>query len=138
MKTLIVEDDPTSRLLLQEYMRGYGEVDAVGNGRLAVQAVRARLARQDRYDLICLDIMMPEMDGHHALEVIRELERAAYGPSGDRAKVIMTTALSDIKNVAAAYNALCDAYLTKPVRRDQLEAAIQELGLLATCRSVTG
>ena len=68
MKTLIVEDDFTSRLLLQEILKRYGAVHIAVNGREAVDAVRAAAESDESYDLICLDIMMPEMDGYQALK----------------------------------------------------------------------
>jgi CheY-like chemotaxis protein len=73
MKTLIVEDDFTSRLLLQEFLKSYGPTHVAVNGREAVDAVRAALEAGERYSLICLDIMMPLVDGHEALRQIRSL-----------------------------------------------------------------
>jgi two-component system chemotaxis response regulator CheY len=63
MRTLIVEDDFTSRLLLQSFLSVYGECHIAVNGREAVAAFRAAQERPQAYDLICMDIMMPEMDG---------------------------------------------------------------------------
>ena len=79
MKSLIVEDDFTSRLLLQEYLKVYGIPHIAVNGREAVEAVRLALEARDHYNLICLDIMMPEMDGQQALREIRALEEAKIG-----------------------------------------------------------
>ena len=63
MKTLIVEDDFTSRLLLQELLRRFGPCHVAVNGVEAVDAVTAALTANAPYDLICLDIMMPVMGG---------------------------------------------------------------------------
>jgi len=102
MKTLIVEDDFTSRLLLQELLKSYGPCHIAVNGKEAVEATAAAL-EDEPYDLICLDIMMPEMDGQEALRRIREQEEARDILSSNGAKIVMTTALDDIKNVSAAY-----------------------------------
>ena len=67
MKTLIAEDDFTSSVILQELLRGYGPFHLASNGKDAVAAVAAALAAHEPYDLVCLDIMMPEMDGQEAL-----------------------------------------------------------------------
>ena len=67
MKTLIVEDDFTSRLLLQELLKKYGRSHIAVNGLEAVEAVRLALDENEPYDLICLDILMPQMDGQLAL-----------------------------------------------------------------------
>src|SRR5580704_9631017 len=114
MKALIVEDDYTSRLLMQELLKSYGEIQLAVNDVEAVEAVRRSLETAQPYDLICLDIMMPEMDGQQALKEIRALEKAK-GLTNQRTKIVMTTALADVKNVLTAYSGLCDAYLTKPV-----------------------
>ena len=76
MRTLIVEDDFTSRLLLQTFLSRYGECHIAVNGKEAVAAFRAARESGQWYDLICMDIMMPEMDGQTAVKEIRALEEA--------------------------------------------------------------
>jgi two-component system chemotaxis response regulator CheY len=129
MKTLIVEDDFTSRLLLQEILKSYGPSHIAVNGKEAVEAVRLALETGEPYGLICLDIMMPEMDGQQALKEIRALEEARGIFSSDGAKIVMTTALGDLANVLAAYRSLCDAYLTKPIQKAKLLEELNKLGL---------
>lgn len=130
MKTLIVEDDFTSRLLLQGILKRYGTVDIAVNGREAVAAVESALNAGAPYGLVCLDIMMPEMDGFEALKRIRELEeaRAIFPPQGT--KIFMTTALDELKNVIEAFRGMCDAYLVKPVDKIRLIDLLSEHGLL--------
>jgi two-component system chemotaxis response regulator CheY len=120
MKTLIVEDDFTSRLLLQTFLSRYGECHIAVNGKEAVQAFRAALEGGTKYDLICMDIMMPEMDGREAVRQIRNLEESLEIRSSSGAKIIMTTALNDIKQVARCFEELCDAYLMKPINLAEL------------------
>jgi two-component system, chemotaxis family, chemotaxis protein CheY len=131
MKTLIVEDDFTSRLLLQEILKGYGATHVAVNGREAVEAVRMALAAGKPYDLVCLDIMMPEMDGLEALKKIRELEEASGVISSSGAKIVMTTALDDPKHVMKAFAGLCDAYLSKPIDKAKLLDTLMKVKLLA-------
>ena len=129
MKTLIVEDDFTSRLLLQELLKSYGPCHIAVNGKEAVEATADAL-EDEPYDLICLDIMMPEMDGQEALRRIREQEGARGTLSSHGAKIVMTTALGDIKNVMAAYQSLCDGYLTKPIQKAKLLEELRKLELI--------
>jgi two-component system chemotaxis response regulator CheY len=130
MRTLVVEDDFTSRLILQEILKNYGPCHIAVNGTEAVEAVRMALHENEPYDLICLDIMMPKMDGHQALKEIRSLEEAKGLAIPDGARVVMTTALGDLKNVSEAYRNFCDAYLTKPIRKAKLIEELQALSLI--------
>jgi len=130
MRTLIVEDDFTSRLLLQSVLNGYGECHIAVNGREAVEAFRAAQASGEPYDLICMDIMMPEMDGQAAVREIRALEEAGGTLSSHGVKIIMTTALDDVKSVVQSFKALCDAYLFKPIDTADLLGRIKDLHLI--------
>jgi len=131
MKTLIVEDDFTSRLLMQELLKSYGPSHIAVNGKEAVEAVCLALEENAPYDLICLDIMMPEMDGQQALWLIREQEESKGILSSDGAKIVMTTALGDMKNLTAAYRSLCDAYLVKPIDKAKLLKELRKLELIS-------
>ena len=115
LRMLLVEDDFASRLLLQTFLSRYGECHIAVNGREAVEAFRSALERGQRYDLICMDIMMPEMDGREAVRQVRAMEEAHGILSTYGAKIIMTTAVDDIKEVIRCFQELCDAYLVKPI-----------------------
>jgi len=130
VKTLIVEDDFTSRLLLQEILKSYGPSHIAVNGREAIEAVRIALEAKEPYELICLDIMMPEMDGQAALKEIRNMEKSKGMIPSDMAKIIMTTSATDKENVLAAINAQCDYYLVKPVQKKILIRELHRLKLI--------
>jgi two-component system chemotaxis response regulator CheY len=130
MKTLIVEDDFTSRVLLQEILKRYGPVHIAVNGKEAVEAVRAALDEDGPYDLVCLDIMMPEMDGYQALQQIRSLEESRRVEPSEVAKIFMVTALDGMKNVFQAFQGLCDAYLVKPINKAKLLEQLNTFGLI--------
>jgi len=130
MKTLIVEDDFTSRLLLQTFLARYGECHIAVNGREAVDAFRVAQGSNQKYNLICMDIMMPEMDGQAALKQIRALEEGAGVLPHAGVKIIMTTAVSDTKSVFDAYRGLCDGYLFKPIDTAKLIEYAKSFGLI--------
>ncbi len=130
MHTLIVEDDFTSRLLLQTFLSRYGECQIAINGKEALQAFRMARQGNRKYDLVCMDIMMPEMDGQTAVRKIRELEVSEGILSTVGVKIIMTTALDDVKNVAESFGSLCDAYVFKPVDTALLLGHLEKLGLV--------
>jgi two-component system, chemotaxis family, chemotaxis protein CheY len=130
MKSLVVEDDFTSSLLLQEILKHYGPCQTALDGQKAVEAVRTALDSGEPYDLITLDIMMPEMDGHEALKEIRALEEAKGIIPIKGVKVVMTTALDDSKNILASFKDQCDIYLTKPVDKARLLGELRKLKLI--------
>jgi two-component system chemotaxis response regulator CheY len=130
MKSLVVEDDFTSSLLLQEILKKYGPCLTAQDGQKALEAVRTASESGMPFDLICLDIMMPEMDGQEALQQIRALEEARGILASSGAKVIMTTALSDPKNVVEAFSGLADAYLVKPIDKARLLDELRKLKLI--------
>jgi two-component system, chemotaxis family, chemotaxis protein CheY len=115
MRTLVVEDDFTSRLLLQSFLSQYGECHIAVNGMEAVAAFRSGQNSGQNYDLICMDIMMPEMDGQTAISEIRAIEEAQGTLSTNGVKIIMTTAVDDVKSVVKSFKSLCDAYVFKPI-----------------------
>lgn len=129
MRILLVEDDLVSRLVMTGNLSKIGRCDVAADGVEAVEAVRLALEGGEPYDLICLDIMMPNMDGQQALKEIRALEAKSEISRDVRSKIIMTTALSDIKNVSRAYKNECDAYIAKPIKPKTLIDKVRELGL---------
>ena len=122
MKTLIVEDDFASRLVLQTFLSRYGECHVAVNGREAVDAFSAAQAGQEKYDLICMDIMMPGMDGHEAVRQVRALEESCG--------VLSSSGVNDIKEVSRCFRELCDAYLVKPINLTELLKEIRSQQLV--------
>ena len=125
-KILIVDDD---RLWLDEMLTGYGVRHQVECGRDAVSIVAQAIEDGAPYDLVCLDIMMPGMDGHSVLEEIRRLDAEDGRAGTDATKVVMTTALRDSQHCVQAFREGCEAYLTKPVEEDALAKTLDKLGI---------
>ncbi len=75
MRILLAEDDLTSRMFMQKYLSRYGECDVVMNGLEAIDKVERSIQDNKMYDFICLDIMMPKVNGLTALKEIRKLEK---------------------------------------------------------------
>ena len=130
MKILLAEDDFVTRKFMAGFLSKYGECDVTVDGMEAVDAFMMALEDDDPYDLVCLDIMMPVMDGYQALMGIRNLEKERNIPKEKEAKVIMTTALNDEKNVKMAFDLGCTVYSGKPIDQDRFEQALKKFGLI--------
>lgn len=126
MRTLIVEDDFISRRLLQSILSAFGASDVAVNGLEALEAFKLAIEEGNAYDLVCLDIMMPEMDGHDVLRKLREYEESMGRFGKDSATVIMTTALGDLDNIKKAFEEQCEYYLIKPVDKNKLVGIVRE------------
>lgn len=127
LRALVADDDLTSRVLLGEILMPVAEPHIVENGADALVAVQAALKSGEPFSLICLDIMMPQVDGQEVLKRIRELEDKAGVAPQDRAKIIMTTALGDKANLAQARELECDAYLVKPIDKAKFLGQVHSL-----------
>jgi two-component system chemotaxis response regulator CheY len=130
MKILIAEDDFASRKFMLRFLSKYGECDVTVDGAEAIEAFTMALETGEGYDLICLDIMMPVVDGYQALQQIRELEKDKGIPEDKGVKIIMTTALSEGKNVTKAFGLGCTAYAGKPIDPDKFEHELRKLDLI--------
>ena len=129
MRSLVVEDDPVCQKLLVRYLSEFGECVAVSTGTEALSLFEGALSCEKAFDLICLDIMLPEMSGHSALLALRECEIAHGIEESQGAKIIMTTSLNDAASVVEAFQSGCEAYITKPIAKGQLISELKKLGL---------
>ena len=130
MRFLITEDDFVTRRLMQKYLSDYGTCDIAVNGSEAVEAFRLAIEENEPYDLICMDIMMPEMDGRQALKAIRQIESENQIDCFNCTKIIMTTSCDDNKNIMGSFREGCEAYLIKPVEKDKFLEEMANLGLI--------
>jgi two-component system, chemotaxis family, chemotaxis protein CheY len=131
VKSLIVEDELLSRSLLAEILRPFGAAQIAVDGRGAVEAVRTAIETHRPFELICLDIQLPEMDGIAALKEIRLEENRAGTDPPVRAKVLMTTSASAKETVVRAIEAGCDGYMLKPYEPDRVVQQLRDFGLIA-------
>ncbi|HEX3075857.1 MAG TPA: response regulator [Lachnospiraceae bacterium] len=128
MRILIAEDDMISRKILFKFLERYGECDLVVDGLEALDAFLLSIKDDNPYDLICLDIMMPKLDGLKVLKSIIDIEQQRAIPQEKRSKIVMTTALTDVQLVQNAFDIGCDAYAAKPIDIAKLVEVLSKFG----------
>lgn len=133
MRALIVEDNFTNRKILQRFLEDKFETDIAVDGLEAVAAFQEALSEGKPYNVIFLDIMMPNKDGMEVLRDIREYEEKRGIMGLDGVKIIMTSSLEGNHDILNAFKAGCEAYIVKPYNKQQIEARLAELG----CDTVT-
>jgi two-component system, chemotaxis family, chemotaxis protein CheY len=127
MKILITDDDFITRNLVYGILMPFAKCEVAADGRQAVEAFERAWEEKKPYDVICLDVEMPEMDGHETLRQIRGMEDQMAVAETERARVIMITASRDPKSVMAARQSKAEAYLIKPIEKDRLLDEISRL-----------
>jgi two-component system chemotaxis response regulator CheY len=128
MRSLVAEDDATNRKLLQTFLLRYGPCEIAIDGEEAVNAVRLAHQNNQSYDLVCIDLRMPKMDGQAAIREIRKQEDTAGVVKS--AKIFVTTAHTDTEDIAGALLARCNAYLVKPIDTAKLRKELKSFGLI--------
>lgn len=128
LKVLVVEDNVNVQFLIQRFLQPIAWVETALDGEEGLEAFRRAINREEPYDLLCIDIMLPRMDGVEMLKQIRELEKEKGHLPGRGVKALMISALNDPKSVMKSFSELCHGYLIKPVAKQALYDKIRELG----------
>ena len=127
MKILIAEDDRLSRIFLKKFLGNRGDCDVAVDGMEALDLFMDAIKDKKPYDLLCLDLMMPRIDGLKLLKAIRVLEKQHQL---QHTYIIMMTALADVEYVDQALELGCDAYAAKPIDTDKVTLVMKNLGLI--------
>ncbi len=127
IKTLIVDDDFISRSKMEAIMEGHGECIVAENGKQAIELFQTNLKGTKPFDIITLDITMPDMDGTEVLLNIREMEDNHNIPEKDRVKIIMVTSHSDKGYHITCVQAGCDDYIVKPFDSKSVSSRIEKI-----------
>lgn len=130
MNILIVEDDFYSRKFMVKFLSKYGKCMTAEDGEAAVQMYKEAVEEKKPYDLICMDIMMPKLDGYKTLELIRNFEEEQGYSRHQEVKVIMTSGMDTSANATKAFELGCVAYTSKPIDIVQFDNLLQRLQLI--------
>lgn len=130
MRILIVDDDYVSRTKLKALLSSYGDCDTAPSGKLAFEMFKAAYEEDLPYELITMDVDMPEERGQAIVKKIREWEAAEkIHLRGTEARILMVTVMSAAKEVVSSFRQGCEGYLVKPVTPDKLREALLQIGL---------
>jgi two-component system chemotaxis response regulator CheY len=129
MRCLIVDDEIICRKKVHCILHEVAHCDEAANGSDAVARFTKALQRQEPYDVVILDILMPDIDGHDTAVKIREVEKELATDAG--VKIIMLTVLDSVNDAMRSFAyAQATAYMVKPVSEEKLIGAFKELGIL--------
>lgn len=130
MRSLIVDDDYTCRYILQLTLSRYGQCDMAADGYEALKYFKESLDKQNPYDVVIIDIMMPELNGNEVLKEIRKIEYQRGIPDYKVAKAILMTSLDDEINREIKYELRenFETYLVKSPENQDLLDKLTELG----------
>lgn len=128
MKVLVAEDDLASGKFMEKLLAKYGEVVVARDGIAAVDEFVNAINENAMFDLVCLDIMMPKIDGYKALAAIRDAERKLGLPRASRSKVVMISALDEGFDASYASDDY-EEYICKPIDIVKFDELIKKFGL---------
>lgn len=129
MRILVVDDELVSRKKMLKIVDSLGKCEAVVNGKAAISAVRTALEKWELFDLITLDVSMPDIEGTEVLATIRDLEDKRGLSDDEKAKILMVTSHSDVDTVKACVGK-CDGYIIKPFNKEILQDKLKKIHAL--------
>ncbi len=128
MRILVVDDELVSRKKMAKIVSDFGKVDSVKNGKAALSTVKTALEDWKLYNLITLDVSMPEVSGIEVLSGIRQLEKERGLDDEEKAKILMVTSHSDVETVKACVGK-CDGYVIKPFNKEVMVEKMKKIGM---------
>jgi len=126
MRILVADDVRMTEKILKNFFKDTADFVYADSGRTAIEAFTKAMQKSRPFDLIILDILMPNIDGISALKHIRMLEQKH---EYRHTPIMMLTGVSDAQYVVEAKKLNCDAYMLKPINRVQFFTAIKKMGL---------
>ena len=123
---LVVDDDALTAQLVKRIVEGFGEVTVAADGAQALKAFQSAFDSDAPIDVVILDLEMPEVDGHKALEGMRDYEES-HGVLGlDRCLVFIHTSNPDLRKVKASFKLQADRYFIKPLSAEEIQKRLKQ------------
>jgi len=129
MKVLIVDDEAVSRAKLKLIMETFGDCETVESGTDAIASFRKSCQEKNPFDLVMLDIDLPDKDGTRVLSEIRAVEKALNGSYGKKVKILMATSMKDKNSIITCIQSGCNDYIVKPFDLNIIRTKLEKLGI---------
>ncbi|NOX88586.1 MAG: response regulator [Calditrichaeota bacterium] len=130
MRMLVTEDVELMQKLLRRFLEPYGEISFARGGHEAFRQFKDTVTTHKYFDLICLDIDIPEINGLDLLKNIRVAEKLFRVPLENRAKIVMVSSTNDANIVMKAIKLGCNGYIVKPFGKERIVSELKKLGLI--------
>jgi two-component system chemotaxis response regulator CheY len=130
MRTLIIEDDLSNCLLLEEILSPHSECAFATTGKAALQEFINAHAQERTFDLLCLSVMMSDMETHQILDEIRIWEDEHRVQDNCRVRIIMTRAVTDGPRSLQLIQSQGESYTARPIERKHFLHEIESLGFV--------
>jgi two-component system chemotaxis response regulator CheY len=128
MKILVVDDESVCRKVLHKALEAFGPCEEAEDGREATAAFKRAWDESSPFDLLMLDLSMPDMDGKEVILQIRSLEKDMKVPNQGQTKIVMVTSHSEEDTVLACLQAGCNDFIVKPFDHEVLFEKLAKLG----------
>lgn len=129
-RILIVDDSASIRESFTDILSPLATCEVATNGQEAVDLVKRTLNKGDTFDLVLMDIIMPEKDGLTAAKEIRAFESSRGSTEADRLTIVIVTTIKEPSRILIAqYDCGADAYITKPFTRETVLQTLRNNGL---------
>jgi HD-like signal output (HDOD) protein/FixJ family two-component response regulator len=129
MHILVVDDEVASRSKMKTLMETFGECQTADNGMDAIALFEKAIETGRPFQLVTLDIEMPDLQGTEVLQLIRQIEKDNQVAPDQRAKIMMVTCRSEKQQVVDCIQTGCDAYIAKPFNIKAVQEKIKKFGL---------
>lgn len=129
-RILVVEDEFISSKVAVRMLEKFGRCEYVADASEALVAFTVALEEGNRFDLVFLDIDLPDMDGQKLLRLLKKIEGGRHIKCSDSSKAIMLTGANDSKSILTSFKDGCEAYLVKPLDKAKLVETLSKLGFV--------
>lgn len=131
-RILIVEDEYISSVVATKMLSHFGRCESVRDGKEAIIAFTLALEEGKSFDLVFLDIQLPDVDGQRLLQLFKKIEEERHLRFPDASKSVMLTNSNNSQTILSSFKEGCEAYLVKPLDKGKLNHTLAKLGFFQT------